>query len=696
MSSVQPRAKVERCVGPVSPWPREIPVRVKPVGRDQLFVMTLGQVGTPLADGVFDPVADRVTLDDGTVIENYYKERLNVPFYQPIDKSVFPLPPSGWCSWYYYYQEINAEEVLINARWIAENLKEYGARYVQIDDGWQGTGHGGGENRDWTTIDVRFRERGMDGLAAAIRKLGLEAGLWLCPHGQSNEQVARESGAFLWKPDGTTASDTWEGTYLVDPSVPAGHGYLRHLFQRLRGWGYTYFKIDGQPIVLDEYAKKTEFMACPVEEDLSPVERAPRLYRDPLRTIRAAIGPDCYLLGCWGIPLPGVGILNGSRTAGDIVQGWDGFLVANDAVQQWNFLHNIGWYCDPDVCMVRPPLSEGAARAWATIQGLSGQALLTSGRLPDLPASRAELLRRIYPAVDIRPLDLFKPDHTRKPIWVLKVAHDLGTRRVYDVAGVFNYDPEKVQTYHLSWSALGLEADQQYHVYDFWQQIYLGAWENGIFVDVPPADVRVLTLVAAEDRPVLLGTSRHITQGWVDLAALSSSGTAAAPVLKGSSRVIGGDPYTLTIGLPRGEQSYRLKRVAGQGDRRKDVRTSFRSHQGYATATIQSDVTQTVSWEFTFEPTTSYVYPVQAPSSVAAEQRSLTEVMVTWPAGYSPEAGYQVLLNGQPVGITFRPRALLSGLRPGRDYVIGVRSVWYDGSRSQTAAEVKYTPPTLE
>jgi hypothetical protein len=34
---------------------------------------TLGDVETSLADGVLDPEADRVTLKDGQVLENYYK-----------------------------------------------------------------------------------------------------------------------------------------------------------------------------------------------------------------------------------------------------------------------------------------------------------------------------------------------------------------------------------------------------------------------------------------------------------------------------------------------------------------------------------------------------------------------------------------------------------------------------------------------
>ena len=63
------------------------------------------------------------------------------------------------------------------------------------------------------------------------------------------------------------------------------------------------------------------------------------------------------------------------RLRGDVFQGWAGFLVASEAVQRWNFLHNIAWYSDPDVMLVRPPLTEGMARAWATI-GWSGPRLL--------------------------------------------------------------------------------------------------------------------------------------------------------------------------------------------------------------------------------------------------------------------------------------------------------------------------------
>ena len=678
--------------GPVTPWPRPVPVRLEPRtgGRDDLMVTTLGEVKTPLATGTFDPVADRVTTSDGRVLEHYYRDSLGIAYYKPLDKSIFPVPPSGWCTWYYYYRVINPAEVIANAHWIAENLAPFGAHYVQLDDGWQGMGErGAGAYRDWSTIDPRFREIGLGGLADSIRSLGLEAGIWIAPHGQSNSQVAHSSKAFLWAPGDSSASTTWEGRYLMDPTAPAAPRYLGGIFKELRSLDFTYFKIDGQTIVVHEYGDKSRYMHGPVPKG-TPSEVGAELYRKTLHTIRGAIGDSSYLVASWGTPLEGVGLYNGSRTGGDIVQGWDGVLGAVSTVQRWNFLHNIAWYSDPDVLIVRPPMREGTARVWATIMGLTGQSLMSSDRLTDLPESRVELLRRVYPATDIRPLDLYRPANTRKPLIDLKVSQ-LG--RDYDVVGVFNYDAEESSNHLLSWSALGLDSTAMYHVYDFWNHTYYGAWKHGVFIDVPPGDVRVMTLVRATDRPELVSTSRHITQGWVDLRALEHGGSATKPSLTGESRVIGGDAYTLTVGLPRGESSFRIATARAKGSANAaPVRVSWASHQGYATVTIRSDSTQVVRWGIDFEPAAPYVYPVTSPQRIEATTIGLSSAMLRWPVEYYPRSAYQVTVDGQTLGEAFSARASIAGLAPGKTHQISVRSMWADGSAAEKAAELSYTP----
>jgi alpha-galactosidase len=300
---------------------------------------------------------------------------------------------------------------------VFDPVKDFGAKVVQIDDGWQGIGHGLGENRDWTTIDQRFAG-GMDKLAAFIKALGLTPGIWLAPHGQSNMTVINSHpNVFLRKPDGTSAADTWEGKFMVDPSTPEAHTYLVNLFATLSRWGYDYFKIDGQPIVTREYRSKKKFMKHSTDD-------ADALYRQTLASMRQAIGPNRYLLGCWIVPLEGLGIMNGSRTSADVEQEWEGFKVALRATMCYYFLHNIAWYCDPDVMIVRAPLPFEQARAWTTLQGLTGQALMSSDRLMDLSEDRVELLRRVYPAADIRPMDLFSAQRNKR-IWERRSAVDL-------------------------------------------------------------------------------------------------------------------------------------------------------------------------------------------------------------------------------------------------------------------------------
>ena len=651
-------------------WPHSFPCRIHEGSNKDLFVMTLGNVKTPLADGVFDPEKDQVTLKDGSVIKNYYRDSLGIKFYKPIDKSEFPLPPSGWCSWYYYYQNVDASEIELNARWIAKNLKDYGAEYVQIDDGWQGKGHGAGDNRDWTTVNGRFAP-GMDKLAAYIKRLGLEPGLWLAPHGQSNPQVVMDNpGAFLLSSD-TSASRTWEGMYLVDPSSKAGLSYLRNLFTTLKGWGFDYFKIDGQPIVIDEYHSKKAFMK-------HPSDNADSLYRATIETIRKAIGEKRYLLGCWGIPLDGIGIMNGSRTGGDVELGWRGFKTALDATMQYYFLNNVAWYCDPDVMLLRYPLTLDQARAWATLQGLTGEALMSSDRLPDLSSDRVAILKSVFPAQNIRPLDLF-PSTRHKHIWDLKINH-LG--RDYDVVGLFDFNEKKSKTLFLGWKDLGYSDTSLVQVFDFWNKEYLGAWRKGIAVTLSPTSCRVLTLLKDNGNIQLISTSRHITQGYVDLVSLEYD--RSSRTFHGISKVIKGAPYEMFFAYPRGEN------FVVKSAKAADVEVKTIDHQGWAEVQFTSPKTTEIYWEVSFSPAGFYHYPASTPYGLDVTTAGLNGVNVRWDDQYYLNDGCEVFLNGRLAGYTPTNVFPLRNLDPDSTYEVSVHSVWEDGTMSKASASASF------
>ena len=663
-------------------WPYTVPCRIQDDANEDLFVMILGDVDTNLSQGTYDPRTDTVTLKDGTVKAAYFRDTLGVKDFKPMDKSIFPLPPSGLCTWYYYYQDINENEVRANARWIADNLKEYGAKYVQVDDGWQGeTAEGRHGSRDWTTIDKAFPS-GMASLASYVKSLGLTPGIWLAPHGQSNETVVKSHpGVFLFKPDGTSASESWEGKFLVDPSVPETHAYLKALFNKLTDWGYEYFKIDGQPVVVGEYKRAAQFMKNKGDPET--------LYRKTLETIRGAIGPKRFLLGCWGTPLEGVGFMDGCRTGGDVVLGWGGFQTALRATLRWYFTHNIVWYADPDTMLLRTPLTIDQARVWASLQGLTGQALMSSDRLMDLSEERIELMRRVYPAVDIRPLDLF-PSARNKRVWDLKIRH-LGRR--YDVVGVFNFGETEPEQTRLDWKDLGLAGRGPVHVFDFWNREYLGAWEAGLALTLAPTSCRVLTLLPASDRIQLISTSRHITQGWVDLQSLNSSPDGTS--FTGKSRIIKADPYELHFVFPRGK--YFGLKTATARDSSGPLDVKIFNHQGWATVRIDSPRTAEAEWQVAFGPADSYHYPTQAPAGLRADRAGLDGVDFKWNAQYYLNSGYQVYLDGILLGYTPDTSFPIRGLEPDRTYTAEVRAVWEDGTIGERhqKAELKFTLASL-
>ena len=658
----------------VQPWPYSVPCRVQDGPNKDLFVMTLGKVKTSIADGTYDPGKDQVNLKDGNLKENYYRDILGIKYFQPLDKTRFPLPPSGWCTWYYYYPRITSVEVKRNTDWIAANLKDYGAKYVQIDDGWQGAGGREG-GRDWTKVNPERFPQGMAELAAYIKSAGLTPGLWLAPHGQSNpEVITNNPGVFLLKPDGSSASDTWEGKFLVDGSAPASLTYMKDMFTRLSGWGYEYFKIDGQPIVVDEYRLRKSFLKNPSDD-------AAGLYRKTIDSVREAIGPDRYLLGCWGTPVEGTGIMNGSRTGGDIVLGWGGFNVALRATLQYYYLHNIAWYSDPDVMVVRSPLTLDQARVWAALQGLTGQALMSSDRLMDLSEERVELMRRVYPATDIRPLDLF-PTERNKRIWDLKINH---LERNYDVVGIFNFNEGRSDQTFLSWKDLGLPANQLVHVFDFWNKEYLGAWSVGMMIEAAPTSCRLLTLVPAGDQIQLISTSRHITQGWVDLMAIShnESGT----LQKGTSEVVKNDPYELRFAFPRGT-NFMVKNVIAHGPS-GDLPVKISNHQGWAVVQMTPLQTGEITWEVQFEPAEFFHYPVAEPNNLWVERVGFDGVDLHWAEQYYLNAGYQVYLNGTLLGHTPTASFPVRGLDPQSTNTFEVRTVWEDGKESPRKGELK-------
>jgi alpha-galactosidase len=206
-------------------------------------------------------------------------------------------PPTAWCSWYHYFERVTQDD-------IEENLAAIGdlgldIEVVQIDDGYQA------EIGDWLVLSDRFASLRV--VVDSIRGAGRRAGIWVAPFlvGERS-RLAREHPD--WLVPGTPAHDGWGGQQLraLDTTHPGAESYLHEVFGTFREMGIDYFKIDFI------YAGAMEGPRA--DGGVSGTEA----YRRGLRTIREAIGPDSYLLGCGAPILPSVGLVDAMRVGPDI------------------------------------------------------------------------------------------------------------------------------------------------------------------------------------------------------------------------------------------------------------------------------------------------------------------------------------------------------------------------------------------
>src|SRR4029079_15058898 len=209
----------------------------------------------------------------------------------------------------------------------------------------------------------------------------------------------------------------------------------------------------------------------------------------------------------------------------------------------------------------------------------------------------------------------------------------------------------------------------------------LGAFAKGISIDVGPASTRVLSLVPATDQIQLVSTSRHITQGWVDLISQNISGNRYT----GKSRLIRNDPYNLRFAFPQGK-NYVIKSATASG-----LPVRFMNHQGWAEVEITSPQTRDVSWEVRFEPAAFYHFPVKEPQHLWAERYGVDGANLRWVIPAQPPFAYQVSLNGTVLGYTTSQAFALRGLDPNTNYTAEVRRVWQDGTLSEKKARASFT-----
>ena len=152
--------------------------------------------------------------------------------------------PTGWCSWYYFYQDISEKFIHDNIALLVKMSDEIPMGLCQIDDGFQK------QVGDWFEFDPAF-PNGLRPLAEEIKSSGMTPGLWLAPfilHPKA--QLVEEHPDWLLrdhKNHPVTAGFGWNNlvTYALDLTHPDALAYACEVVHTaVEKWGFEYLKLD--------------------------------------------------------------------------------------------------------------------------------------------------------------------------------------------------------------------------------------------------------------------------------------------------------------------------------------------------------------------------------------------------------------------------------------------------------------------
>ena len=524
----------------------------------------------------------------------FYQRHKNIAYFRPWTYAVRQDSITGWSLWWAYmksFRQADLEELL--AVWKEKRLADYGYRFIQIDDCYQTAcepGHHalpaaqglGGNPYSWLKWRRDNFPAGMSGYVAAVKRAGFEPAVWLAVSYGDNETVAQHPDWFVRGADGKAFVGPWIGYAIDATNAAALDAIVRPTYRGFKNAGFSYVKIDAlRHYLYDNLHHNLDYCR---QHGVTPAE----MYRRYLAIARRELGPDTFLLSCWGVLPESVGIADACRIGGD---GYGPITM-----QQYNSWNGIVWRNDPDHCDVYPrfkPAEAGnvtktSAIAAAPADTITRPALASIAgcmlMLSDKPAvyrDDANLtgLRRASPVLFSVPGQLYDFDEAKSrnlvamprtaitgganpspidanqfgavcPWWLNEFDRPF---EHWNVLHRINWTGSPAGRTTVKFADLGLDSGKTYLVYEFWSRQFLGAHAGS--VELPAISSMGLQSFAIRellDRPQVVSTGRHLSQGGVDLVAARWKGNT----LTGTSRVVAGDRYELAVYAPAG---YELK-----------------------------------------------------------------------------------------------------------------------------------------
>jgi melibiase-like protein len=560
-------------------------------------------------------------FDDARIGEELYADAVGRQYHIRLHPQI-----NGYCTWYSKPHGGAADEqsIIQLAETAARELKPFGFSFVQIDDKWQdGKERNGPARRFYRVKPDGPYPHGIKPVAEKLKSLGLTTGLWFLPFASDwqDPEFKDKQDWFVKRRDGSMFETAWGNTCL-DLTHPAVTNYLAALVKSIHSWGVNYFKMDGlwTGTATEQIYVNDGFHDDHMGENAPFYDRKKtniEALRGGLKLLRQAAGSEVFFSGCnlsqnMRSLAGSIGLVDSMRIGPDNGQGWrdyrreisenaSGSIITGPVRgTRLYFMHGRFWWNDPDPCYVRASIPLNQAQLITSWVAISGQFNLNSDWLPGLPPERVDLLKRTMPqhGVTARPVDYF--DTSMPGIWLVT---DTRRRVRRDVLGLFNWDGTN-RPIACSAQKTGLDPGKTYHAFDFWAATPVDSFSGGFKFDVPAQSCRVIAVRPAEEHPILVSTSRHVTQGIIDVT--EEKWSAAAKTLSGTSQIVGNDPYELRIaGLRDGHKTWNLvsasvsdsDAAAGVGVVALAVRPN---EEGWLRLKLSSSTSRSVRWALRF------------------------------------------------------------------------------------------------
>nr|MDO8110379.1 alpha-galactosidase [Candidatus Sigynarchaeota archaeon] len=526
----------------------------------------------------------------------------------PRDRAV----PHGWNSWgnptktdpkdehgkntSVYIHDITEDRVLANFDLVYKKLVKFGLEYFQIDDGHQT--HVG----DWEADPAKF-PRGLKPVFDAIHARGVKSGLWINPF-----ELSVSSKTYEVHPD--WALD-WEDSFPMkskslrplDVSRSDVKKWLQAIFTRfVKYYGVEWIKSDFTYNIIG--GKNFQ------DPDMTGIEAM----QEGFKIIRDTIGPGTFLVGIGGPCAFHYGLVNAERITLDMNAAWgkDGIMMPSEqgikpnarVISRRYYLHNRVWFTHACAIQFRAPLKHNEIIVQATVIGLSGSVFKVAETWLNMKDQDFDIVSKMLPVYrpkgrGMRPVDLMTKEYPE--CWDLLVDDAGNGLGAYHVVGLFNWgenqylgEPlaEEYREIKVDFKDLGLDPLKTYIAFEFWTNTCKGEFKGSYTSRIEPRSVELLVFREKTGFPQFLSSTRHITQGAVDI--VSSTWDGAKKMLAITAKAVQDHEHGVDVYVP---SPWKLKKAAVNGVK---VATSLKANSHLVVA-FKNNIAARLDIELAFE-----------------------------------------------------------------------------------------------